>query len=112
MAPETRDATWRDAGLGSAPANHDQYRAMAETRIRFSMPPVVVALVAAAKGACRCRSTYSYSTPRSIALNGLHMKLIVPDASDELVDEQVPVALDQPERLGTEHFRYRAEAQL
>jgi hypothetical protein len=69
---------------------------MAETRIRFSMPPVVVALAAAAKGACRCRSTDSYSTPRSIALNGLHMKLTIPDASDELVDEQVPDELEAP----------------
>jgi hypothetical protein len=60
------------------------------------MPLVVAVLVPVEKGACRCRSTYSYATPRSTALNGLHMKLIVPDASDELVDEQVPDELDAP----------------
>jgi hypothetical protein len=78
------------------PANYDQYRAMAENRIRFAMPPVVAVLVLAAKGACRCRSAYWYSTPRSTALNGLHMRLIVPAASDELLDEQVPDELDAP----------------
>ena len=36
-------------GLGSSRIR-DQYRAMAETRIRFSMPPVVVALVGRREG--------------------------------------------------------------
>ena len=55
--------------------HHDQNRAMAEARIRFSMPPVVVAWVPATKGACRCRSTYWYSTPRSTALNALRYEV-------------------------------------